>query len=298
MFNAPDDAGGKRARCPTCGGAIQIPKRAAERVEVFDALPETFGAGDDPVSSDAPAIGASEDRKQCPMCGEMIAAKAIKCRFCGELLDLSMRGMIQGAADLHDPAWRKVRSGLMTIYYSLVAMVGAFILLIFAIIIMGAANAGQPGDDLTVGMVIVIVVFGMVALGAGIGSLVGHFTCINVPQRSGARGLAIGAAACMAGSLLFSMIGYVGLILFILFIRRAATFLNNHRLANSAARFLVFSLAMCVGMVLLVVAAIVLESEAFLIAIGLAIFVSFIVTFVWYAALAKSMATTIDSGMK
>src|SRR5205814_9903131 len=31
------------------------------------------------------------DRKPCPMCGEMIAASAVKCRFCGHYLDAKLR---------------------------------------------------------------------------------------------------------------------------------------------------------------------------------------------------------------
>ena len=42
------------------------------------------------------------DRKPCPMCGEMIAASAVKCRYCGHYLDPSLapkRGSGSGAAD-------------------------------------------------------------------------------------------------------------------------------------------------------------------------------------------------------
>jgi hypothetical protein len=31
--------------------------------------------------------GGGSDRRPCPMCGEMIAANAAKCRFCGEIFD-------------------------------------------------------------------------------------------------------------------------------------------------------------------------------------------------------------------
>jgi hypothetical protein len=32
-----------------------------------------------------------EGRRPCPMCGEMIAASAIKCRYCGEVFDPTLR---------------------------------------------------------------------------------------------------------------------------------------------------------------------------------------------------------------
>src|SRR3954469_25107004 len=34
---------------------------------------------------------SAEERKPCPMCGEMIAASAKKCRYCGHYLDPSVR---------------------------------------------------------------------------------------------------------------------------------------------------------------------------------------------------------------
>ena len=34
---------------------------------------------------------AAGPRKPCPMCGELIAATAVKCRFCGHYLDPSVR---------------------------------------------------------------------------------------------------------------------------------------------------------------------------------------------------------------
>jgi hypothetical protein len=33
-----------------------------------------------------------ENRSPCPMCGEMIMTTAVKCRFCGEVFDASLRG--------------------------------------------------------------------------------------------------------------------------------------------------------------------------------------------------------------
>ena len=38
-----------------------------------------------------PPPGGVPDRKPCPMCGEMIAATAKKCRFCGHYFDPSLR---------------------------------------------------------------------------------------------------------------------------------------------------------------------------------------------------------------
>jgi hypothetical protein len=86
-FNAPDDAAGKRARCQSCGAQIEIPgERQASNVaapktaledEILDAEPIDAGL----------AIEHVEARRPCPMCGEMIRTTAVKCRYCGTILD-------------------------------------------------------------------------------------------------------------------------------------------------------------------------------------------------------------------
>jgi len=39
-----------------------------------------------------PAVGSSaESRRPCPMCGEMILTTAVKCRFCGEIFDATLK---------------------------------------------------------------------------------------------------------------------------------------------------------------------------------------------------------------
>jgi hypothetical protein len=43
-------------------------------------------AGPDPAASSLP-----EAKKPCPMCGEMILASAVKCRFCGEVFDARLK---------------------------------------------------------------------------------------------------------------------------------------------------------------------------------------------------------------
>ena len=41
-------------------------------------------------------------RRPCPICGEMIVAKAAKCRFCGEIFDESMKAQNARGRNLRD----------------------------------------------------------------------------------------------------------------------------------------------------------------------------------------------------
>jgi predicted RNA-binding Zn-ribbon protein involved in translation (DUF1610 family) len=91
---APDDAGGKRLRCPACQAVVTVPTDIveAEEVETAPAEEPTYALAAEP----APAPGergeeAGAERWPCPMCGEMILKSAAKCRFCGEIFDPELR---------------------------------------------------------------------------------------------------------------------------------------------------------------------------------------------------------------
>jgi hypothetical protein len=89
MFNAPDAAAGKKAKCPKCGGVIVIPTPGVAEEEILEAEPEPVaGFSDEDFEVEPPAERpAVDDRKPCPMCGEMIQKDAVKCRYCGEIFD-------------------------------------------------------------------------------------------------------------------------------------------------------------------------------------------------------------------
>jgi predicted RNA-binding Zn-ribbon protein involved in translation (DUF1610 family) len=117
-LSAPDSAAGKRARCPSCGTVQQLPAAAEPDVLEPEAVPEPGAyappppppppVDDDPFASlgepygvveDAPPVakvaggggGGGEQRRPCPMCGEMIAMTAMKCRFCNSIFDPTLR---------------------------------------------------------------------------------------------------------------------------------------------------------------------------------------------------------------
>jgi predicted RNA-binding Zn-ribbon protein involved in translation (DUF1610 family) len=106
QFNAPDNSGGKRTKCPKCGGIIQIPMagaapamkpaamqpaKPAPKDDIFDAIEEPartpFSDEDFEIEHPAEKKVVADDRKPCPMCGEMIQKDAVKCRYCGEIFD-------------------------------------------------------------------------------------------------------------------------------------------------------------------------------------------------------------------
>jgi len=98
-----DSAAGRRAKCPSCGAAIQIPETTEmEDGGIFDAEEMGFDDLGSPNDwGDATEDPAEAGRKPCPMCGEMIKENAAKCRFCGEIFDpeLKKQAKRSGAAD-------------------------------------------------------------------------------------------------------------------------------------------------------------------------------------------------------
>jgi hypothetical protein len=173
---------------------------------------------------------------------------------------------------------------------------------------MGAAGGFQQNAEPPAIAFVGMGLFGLVVLGAGIGVLVGQALCTNAPQHSGARGYAIGAIVCVALNFILSFIGgatqtealsgiaglisLVGNILFILFIRQAATYLGNLELASSAGNFLIFAVCMFVGFIAIVVAAVLAPPIAAI--LGLAIGIAALVMFIWYLRLIKNLMTTIE----
>ena len=103
-LKAPDSLAGKKAKCPDCGAIVPIPKAALDAEEMGDgpvskpkAKPKPVEDDDDSLFDDiaddeanAP-VDENAKRKPCPMCGELIAKTAAKCRYCGEVLDPALR---------------------------------------------------------------------------------------------------------------------------------------------------------------------------------------------------------------
>jgi predicted RNA-binding Zn-ribbon protein involved in translation (DUF1610 family) len=84
-----DSAVGKTMPCPKCGKALTV----SEPVYDAEAIPEPVDPyGLDEPAHEAPASGPpGEERRPCPVCGEMIVASAAKCRYCGEIFDPALK---------------------------------------------------------------------------------------------------------------------------------------------------------------------------------------------------------------
>ena len=100
-ITAADSAAGKGKTCPKCNAQLTVPSAAPVVVNAASEVAATSNESTNPTPSvtdatsvgigTAPAVlpsqgGAEETRIPCPVCGELIAAQAKKCRFCGEVL--------------------------------------------------------------------------------------------------------------------------------------------------------------------------------------------------------------------
>ncbi len=311
-FKASDAAAGKQAKCPKCNGLIDIPAAVSAAVpadDVLDAEVVSPALDANQYEVEPPLSVPTDDTlKPCPMCGEMISSKAVKCRYCGEVFDKSMVGILGGAADVRDPGWQTVRNGLATVYYCIIVILIAVILMVVAAVILG--GMGQQKGDPPIAMIVVFVLFWIVVLGAGIGSLVCYILCAFVPVVSGARKYVIGSLLCGLANFLLSVIGgatgiqavsSVGSlfsigswVMFVLFIRHSATYLGNHDLATSAIRFIYFGIALFVGAFAFGVAMALAQAPVLLGILGLLAIVAALVALVWYLRLIQGLKSTID----
>lgn len=92
-LKAPDNATGKKVRCPGCELVLEVPEPIFEAESVEPAAPKDEGGAYAvaPSTTSPPEQAQREPRRPCPMCGEMIRETAAKCRYCGEILDEDLR---------------------------------------------------------------------------------------------------------------------------------------------------------------------------------------------------------------
>jgi hypothetical protein len=129
-ISAPDKYVGKKVGCPKCKSPVKIPSIAIATTpppessarpiagELLDAdLDRLFPP---PSAMPSRPLAPAQDTKACAFCGEQILAAAVKCRFCGELLDPILRAaaeprVIIAAAPVQQPAPTIVISNQATV---------------------------------------------------------------------------------------------------------------------------------------------------------------------------------------
>jgi hypothetical protein len=91
-----DRSAGKKGRCPKCGNIVDVPLQdepAVVEAEVVDldglasGEPATIPLAAPPPPLPGSAATPGDDRRPCPVCGELIPRTALKCRYCNEIFD-------------------------------------------------------------------------------------------------------------------------------------------------------------------------------------------------------------------
>lgn len=294
-LSIPEQYAGRKGKCPKCQAAIDVPAAVAA------AVAEPTGgdaAGLTAPGDDVAAPTDDAERRPCPACGEMIMRDAVKCRFCHEVLDSSLATTLGGGGAI-EPEWSRVRTGLMTMYVAIGVIIVAVVMFV-----LGTANA----VPILGGLGLALIVCG------GIASLIGIIMCTAAPSQSGAKGLAVGAAVCtlLTGALsgvaeaaenqllgsVGNLISLAGSILFILFLKRSASYLGSQEIATSAGRFLVFNIMLYGGVIVIVVMALSGAANAVAGVLGIVLSVCFLVSLLWYIRLIKTLADFIRGRLR
>jgi hypothetical protein len=88
QLKAPDERAGKTARCPHCQRVVEVPEPVYDAEE---SPPVPVGQEIHGDRGMLPRSAKQEERRPCPMCGELILSTAVKCRFCGEIFDRELK---------------------------------------------------------------------------------------------------------------------------------------------------------------------------------------------------------------
>jgi predicted RNA-binding Zn-ribbon protein involved in translation (DUF1610 family) len=213
-LKAPESAAGKSSKCPQCGSPVTCPEPVydAELVETPAAMP----GGVDPyadLDSDKPygmvetvpaAATATEARRPCPMCGEMIIATAAKCRFCGEVFDDTIKKLKKGGKG-GKAKLKSIASAQRNLIISILLQIVLFVSLI-VIVVMGQGKTPEAG------LALLILCLGAALLGAAIAGVVYAFM---LAIRIHGTGLGI-----LVGFL--TLVPYLGFVV-LLFVNHSAT---------------------------------------------------------------------------
>ena len=163
-MQAPENLAGRQARCPSCQTVVTVPEKVFEAEEVASYPAEPPRPRPRPVEEPLadPNEVAEEEQRPCPMCGEMIQARALKCRFCGEIFDPALRRR-SGS-----PAQQRTIRSLMNGVGGLWIFFGALVLLGTIFLSSEAQRLrGRGGMDVE-GLLIILGIVSLVWLTVGI----------------------------------------------------------------------------------------------------------------------------------
>jgi hypothetical protein len=189
-LKAPDGTTGKTTKCLKCARPVTIPEPIYEAEVVDDAgAPEPLGAADffdvatddpyDVVGAPATKETGPEQRRPCPMCGEMILIGAAKCRFCGEVFDsaLSKTEKVRKKGKVTRDTIVQFRRNIHGLggFWIFVA-----VLLVINALVAGGGKDAQVEHEATTFVRVVLSLFAVVFLAIGVLACLKHMWAVYV----------------------------------------------------------------------------------------------------------------------
>jgi hypothetical protein len=201
------------------------------------------------------------------------------------------------------PSLRRTGLGLTLVYYGIIT---ALLSVLFAMFGGMAAGAGGPGAG-----VVVVGVATAGFLAAAVLMFVGPFFCLAVPEESGAKGLIVGCVVFQLANValpiiyqtapdllpqaaigVLNLLGFVGAVLFILFMKKLSEFIGRYDLAARAKSILVIW-GVLIGILVVMIGALVAKILWAMVLVFVAIILA-LVAFVRYATLINALRHTLS----